>query len=227
MSEEKKRPGGASEMAESAGHSPAGAPAAPASTQAKKRSGGARLVSGDFGYVDARKKGLLLKLILWVAVIGAVIVGGLLYYGTRMNAVTVVGVVLVLPAAKTLTGLILVGKYRTGSREEYEKISALAAGNSRVLADLVLTRYEGSMQVAIAVIHGGNIFAYVPRQKMAPEKIKEYLSVCVKAAGSEASPAVYTDFKKYYEFIKKMSASKSVPGKTEEKLASELLSRAV
>lgn len=183
--------------------------------------------SGNFGYVDAHKKWQLLKVIFWILLIGAIIAGGWIYSGTRFNVVTVVGIVLVLPAAKAVVGFIVVARYHTGSYEQFEKIYELAKGNCHVLADFVLTRYEGSMHIAIAVIHGGNIFAYVPRQKASPEKIKEYLNICVKAGQSEASPGVYTDFQKYYEFIKKVSASKSGPGKKDETIVAELLSRSV
>lgn len=188
---------------------------------------GKRLSGGDYGYIDAYKKRQLVKVILWVIVISAIIAGGWIYTGTRFNVATVVGIILVLPAAKALIALILVAKYHTGSREEYEKIEGLVKKNGRVLADLVLTRYEGSMYVAIAVVRGKNIFAFAPKQKTEPEKIREYLKGSVKAAGSEATPAVYTDFQKYYEFIKKVSARENEPGKTEEKIVSDLLSRAV
>ena len=60
------------------------------------------------------------------------------------------------------------------------KIAGLVKKNGRVLADLVLTRYEGSMYVAIAVVRGKNIFAYAPKQKTEPEKIREYLKVSVR-----------------------------------------------
>ena len=186
-----------------------------------------RLAPGDYGYINAHKRRQAIKVVLWAVLIAAIITGGILYTGTRFNELTIIGIVLVLPASKSLIGLIIIGRYHTGSREEYEKIRALAQKNSHVLSDLVLTRYEGSMLISIAVVHGGNIFAYVPTQKNTPEKIRAYLGESVKAAGGEASPAVYTDFTKYCDFIKKISAAKSGPGKKDDRIVSDVLSRAV
>ena len=192
-----------------------------------KKTGRPALLPGDYGYISAYKKRQMIKVIIWAVIIAAVITGGWIAAGTRMNSVTVIGMVLVLPAAKTLIGWIVVARYHTGSCKEYDQIMELAGKNSLVLADIVLTRYEGSMAVNIAVLHGGTVLAYVPKQKTSPEKIREYLTEIKKAAQAEGSVSVYTDFNKFYALVKKLSVSQSKPGKTEETLMKELLSRAV
>ena len=184
-------------------------------------------VPGDYGYIQSRKKRQLIKVVIWAVIIAAVVAGGWIATGTRMNTATVAGVILVLPAARSLLSFVVVARYHTGSREEYNKIRALVKENALVVSDLVLTRYEGSMAITMAVIHGGNIAAYVPKQRTAPDKIREYLNQCKKSVSADGSVSVYTDFEKFYAFIKKMSAAKSAPGEKEERLMQDLLSRSV
>ena len=186
-----------------------------------------KLRSGDYGYIDARKRRQLILVILWVVVIAAVEIGGWIYFGDRMNTATVVGIVLVLPAAKSLVGLVLIFPYHTGDAGEYEKICSILGDKCEVLADLVLTRYEGSMNVTIVMFHSGNIFAYVPTQKCPPDKIRQYLKQSVKAAGGTVTPVVCTDFKKYVEYAEKIAASEIKRTKKDDAVAADVLSRAV
>ena len=74
-----------------------------------------KLISGDYGYINARKKRQLCIVLLWALVIGAVIGAGWIITGTRLNPATVLGIVLVLPAAKAAVGLFLIISYRSGN----------------------------------------------------------------------------------------------------------------
>ena len=186
-----------------------------------------KLRSGDFGYIDAHKRRQLIKVIVWIVIIAAVVIGGWIYFGDRMNMATVVGIVLVLPAAKSLVGLVLIYPYRTGDAGEYEKICGIVGDKCQVMADLVLTRYEGSMCITMAMFHGGNIFAYVPAQKCTADKIRQYLKQSVKAAGGSATPVVCTDLKKYMEYAQNIAASEIKRTKKDDAAAADVLSRAV
>lgn len=186
-----------------------------------------KLRSGDFGYIDAHRRLQLLKVILWVVIIAAIVIGGCIYYGDRMNVVTVIGIVLVLPAAKSLVGLVLIWPYHTGDAGQYETVRQLVGDKCIIYSDLVLTRYEGSMAVSIALFHGGNIFAYVPPQKCTPDKIRQYLKQSVKAAGGDATPAVCTDFNKFLEYAKRLADSEISQTKKDAAVAADVLSRAV
>ena len=112
-------------------------------------------------------------------------------------------------------------------REDYDAIVKLAGSGCYVLADLVLTQYEGSMYIPLAVIRGGNIFAYAPKQKKTSAQIRQYLTLSVKAAGSTAVPSVDTDFQAFSQRIKKIPALKEGPSKTDEAIRRDVLSRAV
>lgn len=186
-----------------------------------------KLISGDYGYINARKKRQLCIVLLWALVIGAVIGVGWIITGTRLNPATVLGIVLVLPAAKAAVGLFLIISYRSGKREDYDAIVKLAGSGCYVLADLVLTQYEGAMYIPLAVIRGGNIFAYAPKQKKTSAQIRQYLTLSVKAAGSTAVPSVDTDFQAFSQRIKKIPALKEGPSKTDEAIRRDVLSRAV
>ena len=183
--------------------------------------------AGEYGYIDERKKRQTAMLFLWVFLIAVILIAGYIRTGTRLNEATVVGVILVLPAAKTLIRLILLLPYRSGDKEKYEQVKAALKDRGLLYSDLVLTRYEGSMSIYFAVIHGSNVFAFVPSQKCSPDKIKEYLAVSVKSTGSNSSPMVCTEFEKFMGFVKKIGESETKTTKNDQKIASDILSRAV
>lgn len=193
-------------------------------TKEKKKE---KLKAGEYGYIDDHKKRQLFKIILWVIAILAVVLGGWLYFGTRINLVTLIGIFLVLPAAKAVVNYAVIMRYHTGDREKYEKIKGMLNDHFMVLSDLVITRYEGSMGLEIVVIHGGNLFAYVPEQKTSVKEIRDYLAESVQYAGSEAIPSVFTDFGKFEAFIKKVSDSKTEIGKKDQLILKDLMSKAV
>ncbi len=186
-----------------------------------------KIMKGGIGYIDQCKKNQLVKVICWAVIIAAVVGGGWLYFKTRLNMVTILGVLLVLPAAKALIALILILPYQSGDADRFNKVKETAGKAATVLSDLVLTRYEGSMAIHYAVIHGGNIFAFVPSQKTAPEKIQAYLTASVKAGGSSGVPMVFTDFEKFMTALKRVGQSPVETSKKDERIIADLLSRAV
>ncbi len=185
------------------------------------------LISGDYGYINYRKKRQLCVVLIWAVIIAAVIAAGWIITGTRMNAATVLGIVLVLPAAKAAVGLFLILGYKSGDREQFEKIRSLGEDHCILLADLVLTRYEGSMYIPIVLIRGGNIFAFAPKQKTDRAIIRQYIGESVKASGSTATPCVDQEFNRFYQRIKKMPPLKEGPSKEDEAIRTDILSRAV
>ena len=188
---------------------------------------GQKLHPGDYGYINYKKKRQLCIVLIWAVIIGGVIAAGWLFTGTRMNVATVVGIVLVLPAAKAAVSLFLVLGYRSGDKKQYEKIRSLTGEHSIVLADLILTRYEGSMYIPIALIRGGNIFAFAPKQKTDEAIIRQYIGESVKASGSTAVPCVDRDFNAFYQRLKKMPPVKAGPSKSDKAICTDILSRAV
>lgn len=75
-----------------------------------------KIMKGGIGYIDQCKKNQLVKVICWAVIIAAVVGGGWLYFKTRLNMVTILGILLVLPAAKALIALILICHIKAGMR---------------------------------------------------------------------------------------------------------------
>lgn len=188
----------------------------------------ARLQKGDAGYIKTAKQRQSIIVLIWVVVIGAVLIAGYMFTKSRLNAATVLGIVLVLPAAKAVVRLILLLPYTSADPEEYARVKKILPPCALIAADLILTRSEGAATyISMAVICGGNVFAFCPGHKKTLAQIARELTESVKAGGGKASPAVFGDFQAFFMQIQKLSSKEETPSNKDEKIRRDLLSRAV
>ena len=136
-------------------------------------------VPGTPGYLRKKKSRLGLILILFAAVIALFLIIGYYRTGTRNNICTLIGVLLVLPAAKFVVTWLMLLPYHSIDPARYDEAAALAADADCILADLVLTRYEGRMYLPLVLVRGGHIFAAAPQQKMSRNMITDTLKNCM------------------------------------------------
>ena len=131
---------------------------------------------GDFGYIGAyKKKRVLLAAILGV-MIACVVAGTIYMYGDTKHVIIVCAILLVLPFAKQLIGLITVLPYSSIETETYNMLKELIdADHPGLMFDLVLSRYEGMMFYPIVLVRNEKVYAYV-RDKDFEEKKKTYQS---------------------------------------------------
>ena len=88
------------------------------------------MTKGSYGYIDNWKRTRLITLVLWVIFIGALLLIPMMVLGTKYNAFTVAAIVMVLPAARQAVQYIAMAGFRSGSREEYEKIASYVEGKA-------------------------------------------------------------------------------------------------
>lgn len=119
---------------------------------------------GTYGYINAQKK----IDIIWSAIYFALPIGlfliGFISTKTRINLLTVVAIVSVLPAAKKLTTTIMLCRFCTGSQDFYEKTKSVV-GELTAAYDLALTTYDSKLYVNAVVLAGHNVILYSETQK--------------------------------------------------------------
>lgn len=114
---------------------------------------------GIYGYFRREKKRRALVTLVMFLIPLLIFCGGLLYYKTRMNVVTVIAVVGCLPACKSTVGLIMALMQRSLDPEEYRRISE-AAGDLTMLYEMYITSYEKSGYVDAFAVCGNEVVGY-------------------------------------------------------------------
>ena len=108
---------------------------------------------------------------------------GFIVFKTRKNYATILAVLLVLPAAKTLVAYIIMIPFKTDKQEYYQEVSKLINDKMTLLSDLVVTKYEGVMMYSLVVIIQGNVYAFVHPQKIKVNQLKSYDYDCPAVRG--------------------------------------------
>lgn len=123
-----------------------------------------KVIKGNQGYLDYKKKVEIIRTIAYFAIVAAVFFLGVWQTGTRKNVLTVVAVVGCLPASKALVGLITRFPYKSVSKDIADDILNRAE-HLTCIFDMVLTSTEKFMPVKCIVISGNTIFGYAPDDK--------------------------------------------------------------
>lgn len=123
----------------------------------KKRSG-KNIKKGQRGYIDTRKKTQLLKALMYAGIGVVIIVTGLLLNKFEKNNIfTMIGILMVLPAAKRLVNFIVFFPYKSVDEKLYNKIRDKVAKEDIMYTDVVFTSPEHIMFLSFVVISGNEI----------------------------------------------------------------------
>lgn len=115
----------------------------------------------EFGYIDYKKKTLLLSM-LGIILVGAAIflLGLALNKGDLANIFSVVAVLFVIPAARFFTVWVVLAPYRSPDRKKYEEMRQAAEGHGLLISDMVFTSSERPMQLEYMVLAGSQAYCY-------------------------------------------------------------------
>ena len=105
-----------------------------------------KATKGEAGYIQARKKQLILKAVLEFGIVIALLILGIWQTHTRLNLLTVVAVLGCLPAAKALVEVITISPYHSIAEERAKEIQKHAE-DLTVAFDLVFTSKDKFMPV--------------------------------------------------------------------------------
>ncbi len=111
---------------------------------------------GECGYIDyQRKRVLLITLVLYVCAIGIYLFGYMTLHTTR-NVFSILAVLTVLPASKSLVNLIMFLRFRSLDKEVYAEYEG-AAGDIYSAYELAMTTYERTYFIEAAACRANNL----------------------------------------------------------------------
>ncbi len=191
---------------------------------------------GEFGYINYYK---LLQGIIsftFVIVMAVLYITGLLIFKTNKNALTVLAILVLLPAARYIVSWIVIFPYKSSDEALYNKlreypsknkgwlgISAEDVRNTNendilepdkrkavIVSDLVLTYSEHIMNVDFLVVREGHVIAYSDHKKIDESYTSDYIKRLLDNSSDYKSFKFYTkeeNFLKAYREIQNNSNS--------------------
>lgn len=166
------------------------------------------LEKGQFGYLSAKKKrNLIIMVIAFVLVITCFIIG-LAIFKDKNNILTVVSIVLVLPAAKFAVAYFILLPHASAPihlKETVEKVS----GNLIVLYDLVLSNRVSPIGTQVVAITDTLIIALTNETKADKKLFENSVKEFMQADGCSVTVNLYTDEKSFLAKLNMLAKSNS------------------
>lgn len=159
---------------------------------------------GTRNYLHTQRICEILRTILFFALSGGLFLAGLLSTGSRLNLLTIVAVLGMLPASKSLVSVIMFCRYRSLSEETAKAIEP-HVGELRELYDLVFTSNDKNFAVGHLTIKGNTVCGYTEAASFAESAFYKHLEERLKADGlKNVNVKIFQDLKKYVDRLDQM-----------------------
>lgn len=150
----------------------------------------------DKGYLVAKRKREIVKTIIYFAIPLALFIAGMVTTKTRMNVLTIVAVLGMLPASRSLVTTIMYIKAKGISDEDYHQISDLITPLTNS-CDNVFTTYEKTYEVPSVVVRSGNVCGYVAKDYKTLNALEKHLTTCIKKEGYSVNVKIFENLDAY------------------------------
>lgn len=144
----------------------------------------------DKGYLTWKRKRELIKTILFFAIPLALFIAGYITTQSRLNLLTIVAVLGMLPASRSLVTLIMYLKGHGISEEDYAVISPLADTLTGSY-DNIFTTYERAYEVPSLVVRSGNVCGYSYGDPKNLGTLEKHLATSIKKEGYSVNVKIF------------------------------------
>lgn len=117
-----------------------------------------RIVKGNYGYIEAKKRQTIVLVVLLLILILSVYFGAYYYFGTNQNWFTIMAALICLPTAKIAVSMIMFLK-ASGCSEMAHKEIERCAQELTAAYDLYMTTERENYALSHAVVAGGSVVA--------------------------------------------------------------------
>ena len=178
---------------------------------------------GEYGSIKYRRKLVILRTILYFSLSLAIFAAGYLSAHDRRNLLTVVAVLGLLPASKSLVNMIMFLKAKGCSQNAYAVISPF----DQCLFpqyDLYITSYQKNFDISHIVIKGQLLLGYTEDPKCDLTACREFLVTACKQGGvKDISVTITNHLDTYCEFLRNLSEKEAAPETEKEKQVRSIL----
>ncbi|MBP5281211.1 MAG: hypothetical protein J6Z22_01790 [Lachnospiraceae bacterium] len=159
---------------------------------------------GTKNYLNTQRVYEILRTLLFFALSGGLFAAGLITTGSRLNLLTIVAVLGMLPASKSLVSVIMFCRYKSLSEDAATKIEPHLKGLSS-LYDLVFTSNEKNYPVGHMTVKGNTVCGYTEKSDFAEQAFDKHIQERLRADDlKNVNVKVFTDLKKYIDRLDQM-----------------------
>ncbi len=166
-----------------------------------------KLVRGEKGYLAQKKKMEMVKTVVLFAVPVILFVAGMIATKSRINLLTIVAVLGMLPASRSLVSLIMYLKSHAISEEDYAQIHDLTK-NLTGAYDNIFTTYEKTYEVPSVVVRSGNVCGYVATEYKTLDNLEKHLTACIKKEGYAVNVKIFETIEAYQKRLESLNKLK-------------------
>lgn len=164
---------------------------------------------GDYGYINAYKKGKLIISLILAAMISFIVITVIIMYGSTNKVAIVFAILLSMPFAKFLIAYIICAKFNPLNKEQYEYIEEnTKTSNSKILYDVTISQYEGVKFYHSLCVKNGIVCALVLDKNINKNRAdyEKWISACVTDDKYEYKIHVFGDIDAYLKKVNSVSA---------------------
>lgn len=172
-----------------------------------------KAVKGSFGYIEYQRKAALLRTILFFALSFAIYGIGIYSTGSNKNLLTIVAVLGLLPACKSVVNVIMFFRASGCSEEakhELERFDASLGG----LYDIYLTSYQKNFALSHLVVKGNVICAFTEKETCDISAGEQHIIQMLHQDGyKNMTVKIFSDLSKYIDRLGQLENLKSEENK--------------
>lgn len=192
-------------------------------------------VKGTRDYINTQKKYELIRTFLYFAIPISLFVAGIMQTQSgisegltgfslfkaglanpksRVNLLSIVAILGLLPASKSLVNTIMFLRFHSLNSEAAEQTAA-AAKDMQTLYDNVFTSYKKNYVVGHLAVRGNTVCGYAEDTNFQENEFYKHIGDILKLDGhKEVTVKVFTDLKKYTERLSQMTSLEDSPERT-------------
>lgn len=179
---------------------------------------------GFYGYIDAQRK----RVILWTAILFVIafslFIGGYIVTGTKRNLLTIVAVLGLLPASKSLVNVIMFCRAKGCSEKVHERIQEFD-GVLDGLYDLYFTSYKTNYPVSHMVLKGNVLCGLTEDGTMDTNACKKHLEDMMLQSGfKNVTIKIFTSLEQYTDRMNQLKELDAEENRNQTEIKELLLS---
>lgn len=172
---------------------------------------------GDYEYYNSKRNSEIMKTIIYFALSLGLFAIGYITTETEANLLTVVAVLGLLPASKSMVGMIMYIRYHGCSKENHEVLKEMLEKFNHAYG-LVFTSYKKTYEVAGCIVKNGYVYGYLTNHGDMHEDLEEHITGIAKRNGFQPTVAMYTKVDEFLERLSQIADKKTENEETDAKL---------
>lgn len=176
-----------------------------------------RKEKGQYGYIQYKKIYQLLMTLGCLILVMGILFVGLMYYKTISNIMTVIAVVIVIPAAKFGVGYIVLIPYKSADESLYKEVRS---DKYTLMSDLVITSEQKIMGVTFAAIKAKRVYCFISHKKTNVAGTEKYLKEILNSEFQGVAVKAFSDYEKFKNAV---SGLEELESDAKDKRIGELL----